>query len=257
MKISFNFIVVFFFIVSLTYSQEIYFCESYTENGTPVGPTNKLEIKPWGTATYVLLDNNKKPLNDKLLYVFVDKKTDDKFVPFQSKTISTKKENTWAVTNFEFKEPGKYNIYFLNSRQKKIASNILKVVFAKGYITGTTPQAPVYEGDCELIFCEMIINEKPVNPFVTLSLSRSGGRGIIFLNNSSPFNTDQLILKVWKKNGDDNGYNEFVETKKYKILPEWTDTFIKYQFNNVGQFKFGIYNKSNMLLSSATIVITN
>ena len=257
MKFLFRFFILFFTLLITTYSQEIYFCESYTENGVPIGPTNKLEIKPWGTAIYTLLDNNKQPINDKQLYVFVDKKTDDKFVPYKSKTLTLEKGVTWAVTNFEFKDPGTYNIYFLNSKQSKIASNILKVVYAEGYVTGSSPYAPEYEGDCDMIFCEMVINDKPVNTFTTLSLSRTGGRGVIYLNNRTPFNTDKLILKVWKKSEEDDSYKEFIETRKYKILPEWSDAFIKYKFNKVGEFKFGIYNKDDMLLASSTIVITN
>jgi hypothetical protein len=257
MKFFVSSLVLLFVLFSTVYSQEIYFCESYTENGVPVGPTNKLDIKPWGTATYILLDNNKQPINDQQLYVFVDKKTEDKFVPYQSKTLTIEKEATWAVTNFEFKDPGTYNVYFLNSKQEKIASNILKVVFAEGYITGSSSYAPEYEGECEMVFCEMVINDKPVNSFTTLSLSRSGGRGVIYLNNSAPFNTDKLVLKVWKKNNDDGNYNEFIETKQYRILPEWSDAFIKYKFNQVGEFKFGVYNKDDMLLASSTIVISN
>ena len=58
MKFFVHFFILFFTFIITSYSQEIYFCESYTENGVPIGPTNKLEIKPWGTAIYTLLDNN-------------------------------------------------------------------------------------------------------------------------------------------------------------------------------------------------------
>ena len=46
------------------FAQELHFCESFTEDGTPVGPLNRLEIKPYGTAIYVLIeniDNNEDP----------------------------------------------------------------------------------------------------------------------------------------------------------------------------------------------------
>jgi len=257
MKFFVHFLILFFTFIITSYSQEIYFCESYTENGVPIGPTNKLEIKPWGTAIYTLLDNNKQPVNDNQLYVFVDKKTEDKFVPYQSKSLTIEKDATWAVTNFEFKDPGTYNVYFLNSKQNKIASNILKVVYAKGYVTGSSSYAPEYEGECEMVFCEMVINDKPVNTFTTLSLSRTGGRGVIYLNNSTPFNTDKLILKVWRKSEEGGNFNEFIQTKKYKILPEWSDAFIKYKFDRTGEFKFAVYNKDDMLLASSTIVISN
>jgi hypothetical protein len=231
------------------------------EDGTPVGPTNQLKIKPWGTVIYILLDNNKKPFNEPILNIFVDKKNGDKYSPFESKTIEVKTKSTWAVTNFEFKEAGTYQVYFLNAAQKKIAVNMLKVSFSEGVISGSNPNpntnVSYSEGSTEMLFCQMVIDDKPINPFDHLSISRTGGRAIIFLNNSSPFNTDALTMQVWKKTSLDSDYGQLVTKKRYQLLPEWNETFIKYKFQQPGEYKFDIYNKDDNLISSNRIVVTN
>lgn len=242
---------------SSIFSQEVFFCESYMEDGTPVGTTNQLNIKPWGTAVYILLDNNQKPFNEPLLNIFIDKKNGDKYSPFESRTLEVNTKSTWAVTNFEFKEAGTYQVYFLNAAQKKIAVNMLKVNFSEGVLTGTNPKGNISEGSAEFLFCEMVIDEKPINIFDNLSISRTGGRAIIFLNNSSPFETDALTMQVWKRTSVDADYGELVAKKRYQLLPEWNETFIKYRFQQPGEYKFDIYNKNDILISTNTIVITN
>ncbi|MCP5063093.1 MAG: hypothetical protein GY936_11610 [Ignavibacteriae bacterium] len=248
-----------FLLVSFTsvYSQEIFFCESYMEDGTPVGPTNQLSIKPWGTAIYILLDNNKTPFNELLLNVFVDKKNGDKYSPFESKTIEVDAKGTWAVTNFEFNEVGTYQIYFLNASQKIIAVNILKVNFAEGVLVSSNPHTTVSDGSVEMLFCQMVINDKPINSFDNLSISRTGGRAIIYLNNYSPFETEILTMQVWRKNIEESDFGEFVAKKRYQLLPEWNETFIKYRFDQSGEYKFDIFNREETLISSNTIVVTN
>lgn len=243
--------------VSSIYSQEVFFCESYMEDGTPVGPTNQLSIKPWGTAIYIMLDNNKKPFNEPLLNIFVDKKNGDKYTPFESKTLDVDAKSTWAVTNFEFKEAGTYQIYFLNASQKKIAVNMLKVNFAEGVLAGANPNVSYSEGSVEFLFCQMVIDDKPINPFDNLSISRTGGRAIIYLNNFAPFSTEILTMQVWKKSTDDSDYGELMAKKRYQLLPEWNETFIKYRFSQPGEYKFDIFDKDDNLISANTIIVTN
>jgi len=250
---------IYLFLVSFTsvYSQEIFFCESYMEDGTPVGPTNQLNIKPWGAAIYILLDNNKTPFNEPLLNVFVDKKNGDKYSPFESKTIEVDAKNTWAVTNFEFKEAGTYRIYFLNASQKKIAVNMLKVNFAEGVLSGINPNESISDGSVEMLFCQMVINDKPINAFDNLSISRTGGRAIIYLNNYTAFDTEILTMQVWRKNVEDSEFGELVAKKRYQLIPEWNETFIKYRFEQSGEYKFDIFNRNETLISSNTIVVRN
>lgn len=246
----------FFFTFNIFFAQELYVCESYTEDGSPVGPKNQLEIKPYGSALYVLLDNEKE-FNDPLLYLFVDKLIDGKFTPFESKTISIKSNDTWAVTSFEFKEEGTYEIYFLNSSQNRLATSKIATYFSEEFTEQTISASSNTFTDGDFVFCELVINGKPVNPFNSLSLSRTAGQAFVYLNNYTPFNLGKLKVQVWKRKENDSSYEELIDTKKFKILPEWDDTFFKYIFTNVGEFKIDVLDSTDSFISSNIITVTN
>lgn len=246
----------FFISINLLFSQELYVCESYTEDGSPVGPINNLEIKPYGTAIYILMDNEKE-FQDPVLYLFVDKFVDGKFTPFDSKTLSIKKEDTWAVTSFEFKEQGIYEVYFLNSSEQRLASHKIEVVFSQEYLSQNTTVARTYMGNSKFVFCELVINGKPTNIFNTISLSRTNGQAYIYLNNYAPFGIDIIKVQVWKRSKTDSNYEELVDSKKYKILPEWSDTFFKYNYTNTGDYKIDVFDNKDNFISSNIITVTN
>lgn len=237
-------------------AQELYVCESYTEDGTPVGPLNSLEIKPYGTAIYVLL-NNEKAIENPILYLFIDKLIGGKFTPFESKTLSVKKTDTWAVTSFEFKDPGIYELYFLTSSQSRLATGKLEVYFTQDNIKQVFPPSQSTIGKVQFIFCELVINGKPKNPFTSLSLSSSEGQSFIYLNNQVPFGIEIIKVQVWRRSNTNNNYEELVDSKKFKILPEWSDTFFKYNFINVGNYKIDIFDNNDNFIASNIITIIN
>jgi hypothetical protein len=237
-------------------AQELYVCESYTEDGTPVGPLISLEIKPYGTAIYVLL-NNGKAIQDPILYLFIDKLVGGKFTPFESKTLSVKKTDTWAVTSFEFKDPGIYELYFLNSSQSRLATGKLEVYFAQDDRKFTFYPKQNSVGGVQFTFCELVINGKPKNPFTSLSLSRSEGQAFIYLKNQVPFGIEKIKVQVWRRSNKNSNYEELVDSKKFKILPEWSDTFFKYNFVNIGEYKIDIFDINDNFISSNIITVTN
>jgi hypothetical protein len=109
----------------------------------------------------------------------------------------------------------------------------------------------------KFVFCELVVNGKPVNSFNSLSLSASEGEAFIYLNNNLPFGYDMLKVQYWKRSTTNESYEELIESKKYKILPEWKDAFFKYQFKQTGQFKVDIFDKNDNFVTSNVITITN
>lgn len=243
-------------VTSTVLTQNLYICESYTEDGSPIGPVNRLEIKPYGTAIYVLLENEKE-LNDPILYLFVDKLVDGKFSPFDSKTLNVKNEDTWAVTSFEFKEQGIYEVYFLNSSQSRLASNKIEVFFSDEYLIDSNPIVTRSFGECQFIFCELVIDGKPTNLLNSVSLSISGGKVFIYLNNYVPFGIENIKIQVWDRSKTNNNYEKLVNSKKFKILPEWSDTFFRYKFNKIGEYRIDIFDNSDNFISSNIITVIN
>lgn len=251
-NLSILFLIIFF---SSAYAQEVFVCDSYTEDGTPVGPNNRFEIKPYGTAKYILLKSEKK-FNDNLLYLFIDKIVDGKLTPFDSKTITIEKDDFWAVTSYEFKEPGIYDLYFLNSKQNKLADIKVEVYFSEEFASKSFSPTKSYIGDTQITFCELVINEKPINPLNSLSLSRSGGQVFVYLNNYMPFNIDVIKVQIWKQSNDNSNYENLVDEKKYKLLPEWNDTFFKYIFKSTGEYKIDVLDEKNNFIASNIITVT-
>ncbi len=240
--------------VTVNYAQEVFVCDSYTEDGTPVGPNNRFEIKPYGTAKYILIKNEKK-FDDNLLYLFIDKIVEGKLIPFDSKTITLEKDDSWAVTSYEFKEPGIYDLYFLNSKQNKLASIKVEVYFSEEFASRSFTPTKSYIGDTQITFCELVINEKPINPLNTLSLSQSGGQVFVYLNNYMPFNIEIIKVQIWKLSNDNSNYENLVDEKKYKLLPEWKDTFFKYIFKSTGEYKIDVLDENDDFIASNIITV--
>ena len=122
-------ILFFLLVTSLFNAQQIFFCKSYTNSGEPIDAKLKWEIEPYGGEVFILYQNGGKPIMDPLCYVFIDKFNEGAYRPFDSRVIKVDRDDTWAVINYEFKEEGKYEIYFMNSSQKRLATSRINVVF--------------------------------------------------------------------------------------------------------------------------------
>ena len=94
-------------------AQQVYFSQSYSDNGEPIGASNKWQINPKGGYVYILYDNEKGDLARGTYYLMVDKKSDDMFEAFDSKSIKLNEEKDWLVYNYIFKEAGTYKVYFM------------------------------------------------------------------------------------------------------------------------------------------------
>jgi hypothetical protein len=239
------------------YTQDLYLCKSYTEQGKPVEVYNRLEIKPWGTAIYILVDNNGRAFNESVLYIFIDKLRDDKYQPYESRVINIENDNSWAVTGFEFKDPGEYDIYCLEGRKKKLVSKKINVILSSDFSTSAIPTSYRYYENCKFSFCEAIIEGKPVNVFRTLKIKSSNDFFYVYLNNDKPLKTDKIIVQIWRMKPEEEDYNEFIATKYFKIDFTWPDVFFKYSLADPGDYRFDIYNENEVLIAKNFIKITH
>ncbi len=250
-----KFLILFVLFTTLAFSQDISICESYSEDGKPIGLINKLEIKPYGRAVYVLI-NNKSKINEPVLHLFIDKLKDGKPIPFSSQTLKIKKDSKWAVTSQEFKDAGMYELYFLNSERKKFGVKKLEVsIEYEKTKEKTLAKSDQNTGKIQFVFCDMVVNNKPINSLQKLSLARKNGETFVYLNNYIPFGIDKIKIRVLRSENDN--YSEIVETKQFKITSSWADTFFKLNFSRIGDYKVEIFNNSNNLISSNTITVTN
>ncbi len=235
-------------------SQNIYFCTGHTSSGVPINPTNTLKIEPSGSYIFILLKNYQK-LKPQLFYMFIDKRNNNSYEPFDSKVIRLFKNKYWLAYNYKFVEPGKYKVYFLDSQQKKIAQDTLRVKLKEKYLNGRIIATSDYYSNCEFLFCEIVLGGKPVHIRQTAYLKKNKGLMFGYLDNGTPLNTSKIIVDIWLKNKETGDYDELYETKKFKIVPEWSFTYFRYFFKKPGEYKFSVYNEENVLIKSAFITV--
>jgi len=235
--------------------QQISLCSKYTTDGKPVDAKKNWEINPWGTYIHILYDNGGKPINKKSVYLFIDKLVNDSYEPFDSKVLSVASWRTWFVYDYKFYEAGTYNIYFMNSAQKTFASDTVIIKFKKGSTQTNGVVNSSYYDQTEFVFCDLVLANKPLNIRSTTYLTHNKGLIYIYLNNKQPFNTGELLVNIWRKKNFVFQYDELVASKKYKINPDWKNTFFTYRFTTPGEYKFSIYNENNVLIKTNYITV--
>ena len=248
--------VIFILFTSSIGAQQVYFCESITDNGEPVNAKPEWKLEDGEVDVKILYDNGKKIITGNLLYLFVDKKYDDTFEPFDSKTIRIEEDKTWLDYEYTFLEEGEYDIYFMDFSRNKLAAkkiNILKESSVVRQTTATSQErlfSSNYYAGIKLTYAERVISDKPVNKRDYTSLSKFNGEIYTHLKHYKPLNTDTVYVEVWFKEPDWDEFSEFIESKKYRINQYWSDTFFRYKFNKVGVYKFMIYDENYDLIIS-------
>ena len=245
-----------FFLLSVTVSaQKIYFCRGVTNDGAPLNIVHSFEIDPAGNYLYVVLNNDERPLKSDMLYLFVDKFVGTVYEPFDSKVIKIDSGATWASFNYKFAEPGDYKIYFINIKQKKIAESTITVKLKEEYVQERSAVTSSYYDYCQFVFCEIVLGGKPVRIKSRAYTKKNEGLMYAYINNGAPLNTNVIIVDIWKRGENSFDYDEFVETKKFKVDPEWTDTYFKYQFKKPGAYKFTVYNQNEVIMCKNYITV--
>ncbi len=247
--------IILFIAVSTSFSQSLYFCTGHTEDGLPLNTTKHLKIKPSGKYLYILFNNDGKKINNSLMYLFIDKLMDGSFEPFDSKVIRITEDKTWLAYNYKFTEPGTYLIYFLNHEQKKIVSDTLQVELEESTHPNRSNVTSSYYYNCEFVFCEIVLGGNPIRITNKAYLKKNNGLIYVYLNNGAPLKTSVLIVDIWKKEKHAFDYDKFVETKYYRIDPEWPDAYFKYYFKEPGEYKFSIYNDNEVLIRTNYIQV--
>ncbi len=253
MKIKYILLTIFLLVTTLN-AQNIYFSKSFTENGEPIDAVNKFTIEPSGGKIYILMRDENNNIEDEILYIFIDKKFDGEYKPFDSKTIRNPDKKNWVAYDYEFKDPGEYEIYIVNTAQKRMTSGKLSVAYKKFEPTESQEIRASYYRNTNIVLAERVFNGKAFNERSSVSMS-DGGTINVYLSMSRPLNTDKLLIDVWKKDGLDGDYVEYVESKKFKVEPEWLHTFFKYNFRNRGEYKISIHDADEQLIGSKTISV--
>jgi hypothetical protein len=256
MKILLKITVSLFFFSTFCFSQQLYFCKSYTEDGKPIEANFTWQIKPWGKQLYVLFDNEGSEIDERLLYLFIDKKNDGRFEPFDSKALQVDDDAEWIVYNYKFIELGEYEFFVVNSKKDTVASEKI-IIKLEEELEGTRSTfTTLYYDNTDIVFCERMIAGKPVNEFRQTSLKKNDGLVFIYIINRNQLNTERLYVDFWRKKDSRFEYDEYIGSKKYKMQSGWEDVYFRYYFKEPGEYKVSIYNDNEILIKNGYITIT-
>ena len=259
MKISvkkFNYILTVLLLLSTLSAQEIYFCNSYSEDGDPIDARNIWSIKPWGSDIYILLDNEDNPIDDKLNFMFVDRYIDGSYRPFDSKAINVKSGATWFAYNYKFSDSGKYKVYFVDGNKNQIASGIVTIQIEDDYVNNRQGATSLYYDGVKVKFCQQVVAGHPVNEIESGLLSANDSLDVsVFIQHTSSLNTDIIKVDIWEKETRSIEYEKFIESKKFQIQSTWKYAYFRYTFTKPGDYKFNIYNQNDVLITSGFIKV--
>ncbi len=248
-------LLLFFLLNSIIAAQTVSFASSHTENGQPIDSQLNWEITNQTISLYIIL-NSSKILPAPLVYLFIDKKDrDGSYYPFDSKVIKIDGSKNWVAYNYRFIEPGKYYVYFQSTSQKRLADGKVEITKKRFTNNSYKEQSHFYE-EYKLRFCEVVIAGQPMNISNSFLLRRKGRNVFLYMKSSHPLNTEKILVSIFTKQQYDFGYEEFVDSKKYKIDPTWDDTFFKYKFLKAGDYKVMIFNDKEMLMATGYVSIT-
>lgn len=237
------------------HSQQIFISRGNTEYGEPIDPFYNQQIPADLTIT-ILLDNNGKNFEQNILFLTIEKSGDQSRAGRINEMIRPPKKNDWLIYNYRFQEEGDYEIRFTDFNRKVIASLRVTVVREKGKKIQEIKIPELLPG-LEIVFCEKIFNGKPVNQQSEISLKFQNGETYIYMVNQKPLKTDLLLVNIWRKKSKGTDYEEFIDSKKYKINSSWYDAFFRYRFEKPGNYKINFFNEKEILLKTAYITVEN
>lgn len=239
------------------FAQHIYTCRSHTEDGQPLDADIVWDIRPFGENVDILFDNGNEPITEPILYLLIDKqgKDDEEYHPYDSRAIHVEDNQTWVVENYKLTEAGEYEIFIMDSDRERLATIRITVNVEDEFGPEEESFSNIYYDNSNLVFCQLVINNIPINIRNTISMA-DGGSTYVYLKSDHPFNTSKLIVNIWKKAFSSFDYDVFVESKKYKMSPEWPDVFFNYQFQEPGRYKVSVYNENEMLIKFGFITVS-
>ena len=236
------------------FAQQVHFCKSVNSSGKPIEQKVNWEIKS-GSAVFILLDNT-QPFKSSMVYLFIDRMMGGNYEAYDSKAISTDKNKNWISYSYNFTESGNYSVYFINNSGERIASNKLTVKITERPPVEKVIKEPVTENiifNTDIVFCEKVVSDKPVNIKETVSL-KTGGNIVVFITSEGTFNTGTLVVHIYKKKGSLT--EDLIQTKKFKTQASYRKTFFKYKFDSPGEYKFSVYDEFENLIKSAGFFVT-
>jgi len=254
LKLTIIFSILFLFTQTVI-AQHITICKAYTQNGEPIDIIYSKNIPLDQTVCFLLSTGNKK-FSGSTVFLFIDRTADGSKQNQFNKVYRIEKDKNWLACNFKFAKNGKFEIYFTDANQNRIAATTIIVGKYKETSTDRSVITNNYI-NVEAVFCENVLRGLPVNPKQNVSLKSDNGLVCLYLRGNSPFNTERIHVTILRKGNYSIDYDEFVASKRYQLNSDWEDVFFKYTFNKTGEYKFSVADEKEILIKTAYITVVN
>ena len=253
MKLKITILILFLFVQ--TSAQHITICKAYTQAGEPIDIIYSKNISLNQTICFLLNTGNKK-IPGSAVFLFIDRTAEGSKQNQFNKAYRIEKDKNWLACNFKFAKDGKFEIYFTDANQNRIATTTIIVGNYKETLKEESVTAN-NNANVEAVFCENVLSGIPINPKQNVSLKSDGGLVCLYLKSNSPLNTERIHVTIMRKSNYSIDYDEFVASKKYQLNSDWEDVFFKYTFTKTGEYKFSVANEKELLIKTAYITVIN
>jgi hypothetical protein len=235
------------FFQSADAQRKVYLCENYTDSGQPVGTDVEFAMNSEGGAVYILYTNGGDLISDSRIYLVIDKFSGTAYQEIKKIPLTPDNTKAWLVYDFVCYETGSYKVTVTTEGGSFLASEFFDVV------KGENETQHSGNSDAEVIFCTGLDDDlNPVDIATKFYIDPEGGGYIyIYVDNSSPFETEGLVVDFWRG----NDYGVFVETKELTIQSQWEATYFKYTFKVAGDYKVMVYRKDESLIQTGYVTI--
>jgi hypothetical protein len=236
-------------------SQQLFICKGYTTEGDPIDPILNKKIQAGQSAT-ILLTFKKNEITDNIIFLYIDKITANDSENYFSQLTRVGKNKNWIAYNFKFENEGKYEIYYTDFNRRKLISASLIVEASLAGTDYKNSEKDIYP-NAQVFFCERILNHKPNGVYGSIPFRNTNGEVYVYIINKNAFGFDIITVKVWRRKTTNSNYEEYIDSKKFEIKPNWKDTYFKYQFSKTGEYMFSFFNEKEILIKTAYITVTN
>ncbi|MEZ4879357.1 MAG: caspase family protein [Chitinophagales bacterium] len=220
-------------------------CEDYNKTtGKPSGIYTTWNIKEDGGYVYVVYENGGKKINDKL-WLYVDKEnTSGNYIAYDTKTFDNTDGKSWAMYDYNFKEPGNYKISAVNSFGEQ-ASVEATIKFTDGVKV---------EEKKTIALCESYDdygNAVGINN--TWLIPNDGGWVyILFDNGSGKVGNEDYALYIDKKNTSTGKYDIF-DTKYFNGKGNNWSVY-DYNFKDAGDYKISAAKDGKIIATTEATI---
>ena len=248
-------------------AQKVSFCESYTNDGDPIGIKNNFRLSATGGYVYILYNNGTRQMKESSLKLVITHQDGSMYKEFANTPIAVQGNKRWAIIDYNFTQDGNYMVSILNNKDKELAKGNLAIAIDKPVIKEKAPQEYVWddlykdtakyndEYNAQITFTTDVVDGKPVDNFNEFTIGTDGGYIYVYLLNDKTLGCDSIIVDIYKKSSAET-YTDFVSSLTYHINGALKGTFFKQAFYEASDYYVAIYNATeDKLISSGYVTI--